>query len=362
MVSYAGRRILVTGGTGFIGSRLAERLALEEHASVRVLVHDWCKAVWVSRADVELVQGDVRNPASLAQAMRDCEIVFHCVGVGGPRDFCMAVNVDGTRNILECAYAEGVKRVVYLSSIAVHGPALPENADEQDGFRPIGMAYGDSKIMAEEAVWRFFREQKLPVVVLRPTFVWGPRSPFFTIEPVTKMKFGQWFLVDGGQGTCHAVYIDNLVDAILLAGCKDEAVGQAFFITDGQPCTWAEFFGYYARMLGIDTLPTVSSNSLTVRAMRVLVQLMDSLLAKLSHTPTQQPGRTLVRGTRFGIRLVRRLFDRHVPFDSWDMAKYARRGGLNTTKAHALLGYKPRISLEEGMRETEIWLRDQEVI
>jgi nucleoside-diphosphate-sugar epimerase len=362
MVSYTGRKILVTGGTGFIGSRLAERLALEEHAKVRVLVHDWRKAVWVSRADVELVQGDVRDPDSLAQAMQGCEIVFHCIGVGGTRDVCMSVNVEGTRNVLECAADAGVERVVYLSSIAVHGPSPPDNADEQDEFRLTGSPYGDSKVAAEEVVWQFWEQQRLPLVVIRPTFVWGPRSANFTIGPVERMKAGRWFLVDGGQGTCHAVYIDNLVDALLLAGVKDEAVGQAFLITDGQPCTWAEFFGHYARMLGLDSLPSVSSNSLLMRAMLPPVRLVDRLLATLSGTPAHDPARTLVRGTRFGLRVLRRSLARYASFDRWDMAKYVRRGRLNISKACTLLGYNPRISSEEGMHETEIWLRDQGII
>ena len=362
MVSYAGRKILVTGGTGLIGSRLAERLALEEHARVRVLVRDWRKAVWVARADVELVQGDVRDSDSLAQAMQGCEIVFHCVGVGGSREVCVAVNVDGTRNVLECALAEGVKRIVYLSSIAVHGPAPPDNADEQDEFRRTGAPYGDSKIAAEEVIWQFWEQQHLPVVVIRPTFVWGPRSGWFTVEPVRRMKAGRWFLVDGGQGTCHAVYIDNLVDALLLTGVTPEAVGEAFLITDGRPCTWAEFYGHYAQMLELESLPSMSSDSRLMQAVRPLLQMADRLLTKLGDTPAHEPARILVRGTRFGARVLRGALAQYAPLNPWDIAKYARRGSLNTSKARTLLGYQPRISLQEGMHETEIWLRDQRFI
>ena len=173
-------------------------------------------------------------------------------------DACRSTNVEGTRNVLKCAADARVGRVVYLSSIAVHGPNPPDNADEQDEFRLTGSAYGDSKILAERVVWQFWREQRLPVVVVRPTFVWGPRSAWFTLSPVHSMKLGRWFLLDGGQGSCHAVYIDNLIDAILLAGVTPDAVGEAFLITDGRPCTWAEFYGHYARMMGIKELPSVA--------------------------------------------------------------------------------------------------------
>lgn len=360
MVGYASRKILVTGGTGFIGGRLAERLAVEEQARVRVLVHDWRKAVWVSRTHVELVQGDVRDQDSVAQAIQGCETVFHCVGVDGTPDDCRSTNIEGTRNVLKCALDAQVARVVYLSSIAVHGPNPPDNANELDEFRLTGSPYGDSKVMAEKVVWQFWQEQRLPVVIIRPTFVWGPRSSSFTLHPVRSMQLGRWFLVDGGRGSCHAVYIDNLVDALLLAGAKPEAVGEAFLVTDGQPCTWAEFYGRYARMMGIEGLPSVSP--LAARPAMCLTESIDALLRRMDSNPAHEPARTLVRAVRRGLRLIRLLSARYAVMDSWDLIKYARRGGMNISKARTLLGYTPRLSLEEGMRETEIWLRDQKII
>jgi len=360
MVDYVGRKILVTGGTGFIGGRLAERLAVEERAKVRVLVHDWRKAVWVSRADVELVQGDVREPNLVAQAIQGCEMVFHCVAVGGTLEDCRSTNVEGTRNVLKCALDARAGRVVYLSSIAVHGPNPPDNADEQDEFRLTGSPYGDSKVIAEKVAWEFWREHRLPVVIVRPTFVWGPRSPVFTLWPVHLMKLRRWFLVDGGQGSCHAVYIDNLVDALLLAGVKRRAVGEAFLVTDGQACTWAEFYGQYARMMGFEALPSVWSSA--ARPAARVTESIDALLHKMDSNPAHEPARTVVRAVRRGLRILRLLPARYAVMDSWDLAKYARRGSLNISKARTLLGYAPRFSLAEGMRETETWLRDQRII
>jgi nucleoside-diphosphate-sugar epimerase len=360
MVGYSGRRILITGGTGFVGGRLAERLALEERAKVRVLVHDWPKAVWVSRADVELVQGDIRDIDLVAQAMQGCEIVFHCVGVGGTPDNCRSINVEGTRNVLKSAVDAGVERVVYLSSIAVHGPNPPNNANERDEFRLTGSPYGDSKVMAERVVWQFWQEHRLPVVVVRPTFVWGPRSAGFTMLPVNRMKLGRWFLVDSGRGACHAVYIDNLVDALLLTGVTPGAVGEAFLITDGKGCTWAEFFGHYAQMLGLRKLPSVRSD--LSRFTLPVAEYINGALAKFDYIPAHEPARILVRSVRWGLRVTARWIFPDDSLDSWDLLKYARRGQLNTAKARTILGYIPRFSLAEGMRETEAWLRDQRVI
>lgn len=352
----------MTGGAGFIGSRLAERLALEEGANVRALVHTWHKASWVSRADVELVQGDLRDPAAMARAVGECEVVFHCAAAGGARHICHAVNVEGTRTLLEAAAAAGVERVVHVSSVAVHGPEVPEGADESAPFRHTGAPYGDTKIEAEELVRRFSMAHGLPITIVRPTFVWGPCSPFFTVMPIRQMKAGRWFLVDDGRGICNGVYIDHLVDALLLAGQRAEALGEAFLVTDDYGVTWGEFFGRYARMLGGEDLPSVRSDSPVVRAMLHPIRAVDWMLGPVSRTPEREPARFLVRGTRFGLMRLRAGLTRYAPFGEWDLAKFGKQGKLSIAKARTLLGYEPRYTLDEAMQATEAWLRDQGVL
>jgi nucleoside-diphosphate-sugar epimerase len=365
MVDYAGKLILVTGGTGFIGGRLAERLAFEHGAEVRVLLRDWRRAVWASRSSATLVEGDVTEPDSLIRALAGCQVVFHCVGVGGSAEVCRHVNVEGTLNVLQAAKAAGVGRVVYLSSVAVHGPNPPENADESAPLVCTGNAYGESKVAAELAIRAFTRESHSPtVVILRPTFVWGPRSEWFTVQPIRQMLAGTWWLVDQGRGTCHAVYIDNLVDALLLAGELPGVAGEAFLITDDQPGTWADFFLSYARMVGRDFLPSVSSQDLRNHP---LVRRLDRELSRIhdflgDHLPRLEPLRFSFRGARVLIRQVRRSLHATQIWSEWDLAKYARCGRLNTSKAKEQLGYIARISRTEGMRLTESWLRDQRII
>lgn len=357
MVDYTGKRVLVTGGTGFIGGRLAERLCFEHGAEVVVLLRDWRRAVWASRLPARLVEGDVTDPVSTLRAMDGCQLVFHCA-MGDLR-----TNRDGTRNVLEAADKAGVQRVVHLSTIGVHGPNPPENADETAPMKSVGDSYGDSKIAAEQVIADFTRAHGLPVVRLRPTFVWGPRSEGFTLEPIRQIRAGTWQLVDQGLGTCHALYVDNLVDAILLAGVVPGIEGEAFLITDGEPCTWADFFMAYARMVGVPSLPSVSSKKLTAHPVRRLDQAFARLHDALGERmPRLQPFRICFRGGRYVIRKIRRLFGPVPNFRDWDLIKYGRRGQLNISKAKQRLGYAPRIPRAEGMRQVELWLRDQKLI
>lgn len=354
---YEGKTVLITGGTGFIGGRLAERLALEEGASVRALVRNWASAVWVSRVRAALVQGDVTDADSVAEAMNGCSVVFHCASGGESRDEYLATNVGGTRNVLDAALTTGVERVVHISSIAVHGPSPPNGANEDAPFVPTGKAYGDSKIEAEQLVWQYWREHELPVTVVRPTFVWGPRSGLFTSRPLRAMKSRAFALIDAGSGSCNAVYVDNLVDAILLAGLRPEAVGEAFIVTDGLDVTWSDFFGHYARLLGVDlsSFPSLRSRSPLVRFGARAREFLEGLLVALSPNPAPLWRRAIRRSARIARDL---LVQRGTP-TPWDLAKYARRGALDTSKAGRMLGYSPRYSLEDGMRDTLVWVKDQ---
>ena len=148
----------------------------------------------------------------------------------------------------------------------MHGPTPPDDADEADAYRPMGRGYGDSKIAAEQLVFEHGRRLGLPVVVVRPTFVWGPRSALFTVRPLLALRDGTFRLVDEGRGDCHAVYIDNLVDLLITAGTAPAAVGEAFLASDGFQITWQEFYGSYARWLGIANMRSISSRSCWVRA------------------------------------------------------------------------------------------------
>ena len=355
MMRYQGEKILVTGATAFIAGRLAERLVIEEGADVRVLIRNWTNAAWLSRIRVEFVEGDVTRPESLARALSGCTKVFHCANGGNSYSEFLDTNCMGTKNMLEAAGRERVERFVYISSIAVHGARLPDVVDEATPFASTGHGYSDSKIEAEKLIWKFREKHRLPVVVIRPTYVWGPRAGQFTVGLVTALANGTLRLIDDGAPKCPAVFVDNLVDMLLRAGAKEEAVGEAFLATDGQHYSWRDFFEAYARMVRAGKLRSLSSKSRSVRMASRSIEHLDRVLEALSPNPAPLWRKVIRRSARI---VKTQLLNRGIPTARY-LDLYSNRCQINTEKATRLLGHTPRYSLQTGMAATESWLRDQ---
>jgi nucleoside-diphosphate-sugar epimerase len=267
----------------------------------------------------------------------------------------MATNVAGTKNVLEAAVAQNVGRFVFISSITVHGSRLPEHVDENTPFVKTGRGYSDSKVEAEELIRNYRENYRLPVVIIRPTYVWGPRSGQFTIGPVLSMKNGTLRLIDDGIAPCPAVYVDNLVDALLLAGANQDAAGETFIITDGQETTWRNLISAYAKMIGTGIPASVSSGSCYVKWASRLAEILDRALVRWSPNPAPLWRKVFRRSARI---LRAQIAKRGIPTE-WYLTLYSNRGRISIEKARRLLGYAPRFTLASGMAATEAWLKDQ---
>lgn len=348
---FSGKTVLVTGGSGFIGSRLVEKLILEEGANVRVLVRNWHKATWVSRTSADLLPGDVTDQKSIADALAGVDVVFHCASGGSTREQYFAINVEGTRNVLDAAARRGT-RLVYVSSSAVHGPVLTDGMNEHAPFVLTGKAYGESKIAAEQLVDSY--EDRVAATVIRPTFVWGPRSHLFTVGPAKAMAAGRFRLVNNGTGRCHAVYVDNLVESLLLAATEDSAVGRKFIVTDCQSgLTWREFFRPIAELVGRERLKSVSAGSPLIRRTAEVKSRLEATLNRLAGSPApllRRVRRRLIRETivqldRFGIPPV------------WDLEKFSQTAELDLSSLERDLKYRPVVDFETAVRDTVAWLK-----
>jgi nucleoside-diphosphate-sugar epimerase len=322
------RTVLVTGATGFVGSHLAERL-VAEGACARVLVRDPQKLLPSLRDRVEVVRGDLRQTDCFAAATRDCEVVFHVAAwLGQPnrREAAYALNVTATQQLAETARAAGVRRFISTSSVAVYGPVLDGVVDETWPHSDVYL-YSETKSRGEQAVFAV-QTDRFKVTVVRPAEVYGPRGGSWTTLPVKLAQRGIPSLIGSGHGFAHPVYVANLVDAYLLTAQRDEAIGEAFTICDAD-IPWRDFYGCYAVMAG-------------KRARSIPLWLTWCGMV----------------GAEIGAKITRRP-----PTASRAMLGFMTgRCVYSTEKARRLLGWSPRFSLEEGLRQTETWLREIEMI
>ncbi len=233
-------KILITGATGFIGSRLCEKFRLQYGLPYRALVRNFSRAARIARLGTEMVAGNLADPASLEAALNGCDGVVHLgFGSAGAAE----------HNLLRACRQVRLKRFVHISSMAVHGPNPGPHCAEE-ATATIGRydeEYSDAKARAEITVQRAF-DRGLPGVILRPTIVYGPHGPFVT-RVVEAARRGTVSLIDGGKGVCNAVYVDDVCDAIYAALMGERALGCALFINADSAVSWREYNLTFANMV-----------------------------------------------------------------------------------------------------------------
>ena len=246
------RRILITGATGFVGCRLAERLALGSDCQVRALIHRFTGPglARLCRLPVTLVNADILDPAAVLKAADGCDIIIHLAyGRTGTEHQRREITVKGTENILKAAVAQKAHKLIYFSTASVHGvapsgPVLKESAP----YEATTEVYRQSKIEAEKYVWKYCAEHGLNAVIFRPPLIYGPYDYLWS-EPIIKDIQSGAILINGGNGAANLVYVDNLIDAVFLALDNDACNGEAFFIVDEDYLTWKQVYEAYARRL-----------------------------------------------------------------------------------------------------------------
>lgn len=318
-------KVFISGALGFIGSVLARRYR-DQGAEVRGvdLRADAAKGV---------VAGDISREGDWQRHAGGCDLVIHTaayVGFGGELGPVWTANVLGTRRVLDAARDGGAQRFVHFSSVTAFGFEFPEGVDESWPVRLTGNPYPDSKIASEQVVLQAHLAGEVVATIVRPGDVYGPRSRGWTAMPVAMIKSGQMLLPDGGHGKIGPVYVDNLVDGVMLAAASERGPGEIFTISDGADVEIGDFFGYYARMLGkrIRTLP-----------------------APVARTVAAAGGRAM------------KLAGKDTEMSAASVDYLAKRSGrYSIEKARRVLGYEPAVSLEEGMRRCEEWLRSEGIV
>lgn len=387
MNSLRGQTVLVTGATGFIGGRLVEHLVRAEGATVRALVRNFANAPRLARFAIDMIPGDLLSPEALDRAVAGCDVVFHCAyGNGGDEAARKNVTVKGTELLLETALRHKVRRFVHTSTFSVYGDPPSGDLTEEAPRRYTGATYGDSKIDAEKLALAYC-EKGLSVAVVQPTIVYGPFGSTWTTKPIEQLATGRVILVNGGTGTCNAVYVDDVVAAMLRAAIVDGAHGQAFLISGPDAPAWSAFFQRLASLVpgprnGSERFAEMSADEATAfyasqsatrgvfgESLRVLRRevsrretvlrgrlstgLAGRLALKVAETATLLPA----VGARASVVPERTDEPPIHPLPPPKIAMFASTARARIDKAAGVLGYRPEFDFSRGMAATEAWAR-----
>lgn len=332
------KNVLVTGGAGFIGSHLVEQL-LKQGRNVRVLALpkplssievDNLKII--KSKEAEIVYGDLRDKNSLESASEGIESVFHLGGISRPMRILKKDYYDngvlGTQNLLEVAKEAGVKKFIHVSSVSVLGVSPDGHPLKESEFQNEDSDYGSSKREGERIVLEYYRKYKFPVVVIRPCLVYGPRC----MVRLIMFKFVKWRLFplfNGGEAKMEFCYVDNVVRSLLLAEKENEVIGEVFNITDGQSYSLKMVLETIAKELKVNP-PFIN---IPVWAGKVAGRISEFVSAVVGVYP---------------------------PFSATAAEWMSKDTNVyDCRKAKEILGYRPRISLEVGIKRTVEWYRER---
>lgn len=260
-LSGGGRKVLVTGGTGFIGGHLVDRLT-EGGDAIRVTVRVPRSCANAARFPVDMAPTDLTDMQSVRRAVDGCSIVYHLAYGNEGGSGATAITIEGTKNVVRAAVEAGVECVIVLSTMYVFGfPDGKSPVDETFAYKPYGGEYAISK--AEMERWcldEASRSGRTRIVVLNPTCVFGPLGGAYTSLPVDLALTGQFCWIDGGRGTANYTYVSNTVDAILAAAQCEAAHGERFIVTDGHT-TWRDLLAPFLAPLDRE-IPSYSAQEL----------------------------------------------------------------------------------------------------
>jgi len=322
-------RALVTGANGFVGSHLVEDL-LSRGYRVTCMVRKTSNLRWLSGLNVKYDYADINEKESLKNVLKEIDFVFHVAGLtkAKSKEEYFRANYQGTKNLIELCAEDNpqIKRFIYISSQAAVGPGKDtQPLDENSPCNPI-TDYGRSKLEGERIVLKY--SSKLPVTIIRPPAVYGPRDSdilsFFKVA-----NKGLRTLFGKGESYMSLCHVKDLVDGIVLASESPKAIGQIYFIADDQIYSWREAFQIIAKVL--------DKKLITLRIPKAFL----FTVAFVSENLFKLLGKSAV----LNVQKVREITQKYWLCD--------------VSKAKRELGFSPSYELEEGAKETVRWYKEK---
>lgn len=243
---------LVTGAAGFVGSHAIDEL-LAQGTELRALVRDANQAAELRRRGIEVVVGDMRDPAVLREAVRGAQVVYHCAAAVGPKytpHELYDINFTAARQLLDVVRESGNGRVVLLTSVNVLGTRHLNPATEDVPCRRSRDAAADVKIDIENLAWDYDRRHGVDATALRLGMIYGPRDPLNLPKMISALRRGKFAFIGSRDHIVPIVHVSDVVQAMLLAGRAPTSRGRAYHITDGSRVTIGEFVDHLSTLIG----------------------------------------------------------------------------------------------------------------
>ena len=327
------RRDLVTGGTGMLGSHIAEQLA-RSGWRVCALIRPGSDGRFLRTLGVKLIEGDLTDPASCLRATQGVRTVYHAaakVGDWGPWREFRAGCIEATRNLANAVLSNGAKRFLHISSTSAYGHP-PDGSPPIDETAPLGQniwfrdPYTRSKVESEKLLWTLAKSPGKPLTIIRPSWLYGERDRTTTARLIERLRRGHVPLVGTGENPLSAIYVGLVAEAAIRAANDPASVGEAYNITDQGPISQREFM---------------------------------SLFAAACHAPAQQTTRPygIVYTAAALLEVYGQLIRSRRPplitrYATWLLGRNLK---YSTEKARRRLGWTPRLTYKECIERTVAW-------